>query len=223
MGRVKSFLFGKRIESGERIHHFLILIIRTILLLAFAFSVYEKRWTLLFMITLNFLITFLPKLFEKKYKINIPIEFEILVLVFVFASLFLGEVKDYYLRYWWWDVVLHVGSGVALGFVGFIVLYVLYKGDKINAKPFTIAFFSFCFAMALGAVWEIFEFAMDQFFGLSMQKSGLIDTMWDLIVDGIGAVFASAIGYLYLKRGEVFFVDKIINRFVKENPALFEK
>ncbi|MFH1270075.1 MAG: hypothetical protein ABII03_00385 [Nanoarchaeota archaeon] len=175
------------------------------------------------MITLNFLITFLPKLFEKKYKINIPIEFEILVLVFVFASLFLGEVKDYYLRYWWWDVVLHVGSGVALGFVGFIVLYVLYKGDKINAKPFTIAFFSFCFAMALGAVWEIFEFAMDQFFGLSMQKSGLIDTMWDLIVDGIGAVFASAIGYLYLKRGEVFFVDKIINRFVKENPALFEK
>ncbi|MBU0466864.1 MAG: hypothetical protein KJ718_02270 [Nanoarchaeota archaeon] len=199
------------------------LIIRAILLIAFAFSIYEKRWALLFMISLNFLITFLPKLFEKKYRVNIPIEFETLILLFAFASLFLGEVRDYYVRYWWWDAVLHVGSGVALGFAGFIILYVLYKGNKINARPITIVLFSFCFAMAIGAVWEIFEFGMDQIFGLNMQKSGLIDTMWDLIVDGLGAIFASVVGYIYLKRGEVFFIDKIIKRFVRDNSSLFKK
>lgn len=223
MGRIKSFLFGHRTEPAEKVHHFLMLVIRAVLLAAFVFSAYEKRWALLFMVSLNFIITFLPRLFEKKYRIDIPIEFEILILIFVFASLFLGEVREYYFRYWWWDVILHVGSGVALGFVGFIVLYVLYKGDRIKAKPLTIALFSFCFAMAIGAVWEIFEFAMDQTFGLNMQKSGLVDTMWDLIVDGLGAMFASAIGYIYLKRGEVFFVDRIINRFVRDNPSLFEK
>ncbi|MBU1988375.1 MAG: hypothetical protein KKD94_02740 [Nanoarchaeota archaeon] len=223
MGCVKSFLFGKREESREKIHHLLMLIIRAILLIAFAFSIYEKRWALLFMISLNFLITFLPKLFEKKYRVNIPIEFETLILLFAFASLFLGEVRDYYVRYWWWDAVLHVGSGVALGFAGFIILYVLYKGNKINARPITIVLFSFCFAMAIGAVWEIFEFGMDQIFGLNMQKSGLIDTMWDLIVDGLGAIFASVVGYIYLKRGEVFFIDKIIKRFVRDNSSLFKK
>jgi hypothetical protein len=44
------------------------------------------------------------------------------------------------------------------------------------------------FAVAVGAVWEIFDFSMDEPFGTDMQKamfgdpSGLTDTMWDLIV-----------------------------------------
>lgn len=223
MGKIKSFLFGRGDESAEKIYHLLILIIRAILLVAFAFSIYEKRWTLLFMISLNFIITFLPRFLERRYKINIPIEFEILILLFVFASLFLGEVRGYYAIYWWWDIILHIGSAVALGFFGFIALYVMYKGDKINARPLTIALFSFCFAIAVGAVWEIYEFGMDQLFGFTMQKSGLVDTMWDLIVNALGALFASALGYIYLKRGEAFFIDKIIKRFVRDNPSLFKK
>jgi hypothetical protein len=34
-----------------------------------------------------------------------------------------------------------------------------------------------------------------------MQKSGLVDTMWDLIADCIGAGIAGLYGYLYLKDG----------------------
>ena len=52
--------------------------------------------------------------------------------------------------------------------------------------------------MAIGATWEIFEFTMDKLFGLSMQKSGLDDTMYDLIVDTFGALSAAAAGYYYL-------------------------
>ena len=35
---------------------------------------------------------------------------------------------------------------------------------------------SFCTAMTVGAMWEVFEYGMDQGFGLNMQKSGLDDT-----------------------------------------------
>jgi uncharacterized membrane protein YjdF len=59
-----------------------------------------------------------------------------------------------------------------------------------------IAFLSFCVAMAIGGIWEIFEFAMDQVFGMNMQKSGLIDPMWDLIVDALGPLFSVTTGYL---------------------------
>ena len=37
--------------------------------------------------------------------------------------------------------------------------------------------------MTIGVIWEIFEFTMDHVFDLTMQKSGLPDTMTDLIVD----------------------------------------
>ena len=40
---------------------------------------------------------------------------------------------------------------------------------------------------------------MDSFFGLNMQKSGLTDTMWDLIITAVGACVASVPGYLYLR------------------------
>ena len=58
---------------------------------------------------------------------------------------------------------------------------------------------AFAIAVTVGAMWEIFEFLMDLWFGLNMQKSGLTDTMGDLIVDVIGAGIASWIGYAYLR------------------------
>src|SRR3546814_16435775 len=62
----------------------------------------------------------------------------------------------------------------------------------LHMRPSFLAVFAFCFSQAIGALWEIFEFTMDQVFGLTMQKpmlgdpSGLTDTMWDLIVNAIG-------------------------------------
>src|SRR5690606_11091243 len=115
-------------------------------------------------------------------------EFEVLALIFIFASLFLGEVRGYYIRYWWWDIALHTASGLLLGIWGFLLVYVLNESQDIEMqmKPRFVALFAFFFAVGCGALWEIFEFAMDQLFGMNMQKpmlndpSGLTDTMWDL-------------------------------------------
>jgi hypothetical protein len=43
---------------------------------------------------------------------------------------------------------------------------------------------------------------MDQLFGFNMQKSGLIDTMWDLIMTFAGALIVSILGHFYLKADE---------------------
>ena len=59
---------------------------------------------------------------------------------------------------------------------------------------------------------------MDQIFGLNMQKSGLVDTMWDLIVDTIGAAVIAILGYGYLRTSEVdSFLERWIERFLREN------
>src|SRR5690606_8663277 len=54
-------------------------------------------------------ITFLPLLMGKHLKVSITHEFETLAVIFIYMSLFLGEVHGYYERFWWWDLVLHAG------------------------------------------------------------------------------------------------------------------
>jgi hypothetical protein len=140
--------------------------------------------------------------------------------------LFLGEVRGYYARFWWWDVLLHIGAGFLLGILGFLLVHVLNEKEEIelHMKPGFVALFSFMFAMGLGAVWEIFEFAMDQGFGLNMQKSGLVDTMWDLIVDGVGALIISVLGWNHLRQaGRNSFLERWIDRFIEANPQIFRR
>ena len=140
-------------------------------------------------------------------------------------AIFLGEVHGYYTRFWWWDLVLHSSSGFLLGIAGFVLVYVLNEEKRMvqKMKPGFIALFGFAFALALGAVWEIFEFSLDTVFGLQMQKSGLIDTMGDLIVDTLGAAFIALLGYFFIRKGKLFIFDRMIHRFVEKNKRLFMK
>ena len=89
--------------------------------------------------------------------------------------------------------------------------------------PGFVALFVFAFSMMMGSVWEIFEFSIDSFFGFNMQKSGLVDTMWDLIVDAIGALFISILGYFYVKGGSSLLFDRMIRKFLTNNKKLFKR
>ena len=171
-------------------------------------------------------ITFLPIILGKRFDVRIPHGFETLAVIFLYMSLFLGETQSYNTRFWWWDLVLHSGSAFLLGILGFLMVYVLNERKEVDLdmKPKFIALFAFMFAVSIGALWEIFEYGMDQVFGLNMQKSGLQDTMWDLIVDVAGAAFISILGWGYINnREEDSFLERWIRDFVEKNPRLFEQ
>lgn len=105
--------------------------------------------------------------------------------------------------------------------IGFLLVDSLNRYEMKNVvfrlSPFFVAFFAFVFAIACGAIWEIFEYCMDTFFGMNMQKymidpqtavdmgfgvswqgPGLTDTMHDLILDTLGAFVVGTISYLRL-------------------------
>jgi hypothetical protein len=205
----------------DRVQKYFIIFLRITIIVAIIGALWNSRWSLLFVSSLILFLTFLPMFFEKRYRINLPIEFEFVIILFIYASLFLGEIHSYYSKFWWWDVVLHTSSGISLGFVGFLIMYVLYFQNKINARPIWIVVFSFCFGVAIGAVWEIFEFSMDQILGFNMQKNGLSDTMWDLIVDVLGSFLVSFVGYFYIKGKKIPLFTRLLNKFSKENPEYF--
>jgi hypothetical protein len=171
-------------------------------------------------------VTFLPVFMRSYFHARIPAEFETLTILFICLSLFLGEVQDFYTRYWWWDFVLHGGAGLLIGMTGFLLVYMLNQNVKVGRKltPGFIAIFAFMFALGIGSIWEIFEFGMDVFFGLNMQKSGLVDTMADMIVNLVGALLISLVGYYYLKtEGTDSFLVRMIHKFTASNPRIFRK
>ena len=87
-----------------------------------------------------------------------------------------------------------------------------------------VALFAFVFAIGLGTIWEIFEFGMDSLFGTNMMKSGLKDTMCDLIVNCIGALTISVLGWGYLRtEGYDSFLERWVHKFIERNPHLFER
>ena len=138
-----------------KVHTGIMFAIRLILIIALVASLFYKDWIVLFVSSLALLLTFSVSFLEKRYSIKIPIEFELALVLFIFASLFLGEVRGYYTKFWWWDLVLHSGFAIAVSLIGFIILYGLYESKKIGQSPFIVALFTFFFALGTGALWEI--------------------------------------------------------------------
>ncbi len=212
-------------RDAKRIQHWLNSSLQGIICIGFAFSLYRHQWLNALLIVGIIVLIMLPTILGKRFSVYIPIEFELIATLFIFAAIFLGELGGYYLKFWWWDIVLHTSSGSLLGIVGFLLVFIMNQEKRIQVhmNPGFVALFALSFAISIGVIWEIFEFAMDTFFGLNMQKSGLVDTMWDLIVYTLGALVVVILGYLHMKSGTTSFLDKVIFEFFKRNPRFFKK
>ena len=186
-------------------------------------ALFVGNWPLAFVSLATLVLSMAPVYVARWAEIVVPPSFVAAIVMFVGGTLFLGEVFDFYERFWWWDIAMHGGSAVGFGLIGFVLVFMMFQGDRFAAPPFAIAFFAFCFALAIGALWEIFEFGMDQLFGFNMQKSGLMDTMGDLMVDTAGALVGAGSGWAYLKWQSKGGLGRIIDDFVARNPRFFSR
>jgi hypothetical protein len=213
-------VLDKKLDLADRIQMGISHVLRLVLVVAVVESVLTSNWAAMYASLLTLVLSFAPVFLAGRYKVKLPVDFELAIVVFIYGAIFLGGVEGYYVKFWWWDLLLHAGSGFALGFIGFLILYLLHAQGKFRASPFLIAVFAWSFALALGAAWEIFEYAADHIFGTRMQRSGLPDTMADLIVDCIGALFAAGVGYMYMKYRVWDPFDRAIRRFLQNNPRI---
>jgi hypothetical protein len=198
-------------------------IIWTLLALFCLDALIQANWPLAFVALATLLLSLSPVFVARWAEVIVPPSFIAAIVVFVGGTLFLGEVFDFYIRFWWWDLVMHAGSAIGFGLIGFVLVFMMFQGDRYAAPPIAVAFFAFCFALAIGAIWEIFEFGMDQVFGLNMQKSGLMDTMADMIMNFIGALIGAGTGFAYLKGRAKGGLMGLIDDFVQRNPRFFAR
>ncbi|MFA5954192.1 MAG: hypothetical protein WC817_01485 [Patescibacteria group bacterium] len=214
--------YHNQLTVAERIQYILSLILQTSLVIAIGYTLWRGYWHILFISSLAYFLTLLPAFISRNVRIHLPIEFELGLIGFVYAATFLGDGANFYARFWWWDVLLHSLSGVFFGFAGFIILYTLWVSGRLIAKPYLIAIFSCTFGLAIGALWEIFEFSTDSVIGSMMQHGSLRDTMWDIINDFLGAMLTALFGLLYLRKEAATrgFFHMLVQKFVARNPEL---
>jgi len=172
------------------------------------------NWDNVLWCVVTLVLFMIPSFLEHRIKIDVPDTLEVVILFFIFAAEILGEIAEFYHAVPRWDTMLHTANGFLAAAVGFALIDILNREKRfsISLTPLFVAIFAFCFSMTIGVLWEFFEFFMDTVFGMDMQKDtiykgildiGLHDTMWDLIVNFIGASVFSTLGYFYIKhRGE---------------------
>lgn len=157
---------------------------------------------------LGLVVMSLPTIITHKLRLMVPNAMCILYYIFLYCAIFLGEIFSFYYLVPHWDLYLHAMSGAMLGSLGFILIDWLNKDEhvKLSMSPVFVSLFAFSFALAVGALWEIYEFTFDGVLGLNMQKfksedgtlfvgsEALADTMEDLIIDAIAAAAVTILG-----------------------------
>jgi len=107
----------------------------------------------------------------KKLGLIIPAPLKIVLVGYVLAAIYLGEVFSFYYHVKFWDSLCHFCSSLIFGILSLSFIYLLNK--KTQGKGFGagfIAIFVFCFSVTTGFIWEIIEFTIDAIFGSNMQK-----------------------------------------------------
>lgn len=268
--RLKILKKAMHMELREHRSSFIVYVtLRILVILMMILQIFNRNYENVFLCILTLILLIVPSFIQINLKIEIPTGLEISMLVFIFAAEILGEIQAYYIRFPFWDTVLHTINGFLMAAIGFALVDILNRSEKITFRlsPVYLAIVAFCFSMTIGVMWEFFEFSMDMFFGLDMQKDtivhsihsvmldpaggnvpvgidniqdvtvngeslglggyldiGLIDTMKDLLVNFVGAVVFSVIGYFYVKhRGKGRFAKRLIPRLKTKDADFLKK
>lgn len=160
-------------------------ILRLLVVAALIRSAMLKEYESMFVCLLVLVLFMLPSFLERKLKIELPDTLEIIILIFIFAAEILGELGCYFIHYPSWDTMLHTTSGFLCAAIGFSLVNLLNKDNRISLSlsPLYMAIAAFCFSMTIGVLWEFIEFSADRLFLLDMQKDTVITTISSVALD----------------------------------------
>lgn len=167
--------------------------IQMILTLIVVFSVIRQfflgNYHNMFLGILTLILFMVPQFLDKKLSVTIPVGLETVILIFIFSAEILGEINAFYVKIPIWDTILHTTNGFLMAAIGFALIDLFNRSEKFSIKmsPYFVAFFAFCFSMTVGVLWEFFEFSMDQFFGLDMQKDWIVTAINSVKLNPTGA------------------------------------
>lgn len=185
-----------------------------ILLITFCYNSIFQGGSRVPRIFLIFITIVVAKLFFKVTFLKKSRFIYMATLIFIFISMYLGNVLNFYTYIDNYDKILHFISGIIIGFIGVIIFAYFTQEYFKKINPMFVVFFSVIFAIALAGTWEIWEFTTDRLFGLNSQLNSLIDTMTDIICGTVGGLISAIPIYLFAKGKHNKFLSTIIKEII---------
>lgn len=140
----------KRIKKA----FFIYIILRAIVLASLVMSLVRRDYESTFFCLLTLLLFLLPSFAEVSFRIDLPTTLEIIILLFIFAAEILGELQAYYVRFAYWDTMLHTVNGFLCAAIGFSLIDIMNRSERFSLKlsPLYLAVGAFCFSMTVGVL-----------------------------------------------------------------------
>ena len=188
-GRMRNLSEALYMELREHKSSFIVYFtLRILVIVMLILQLLNRNYENVFLCALTLLLLIMPSLVQVTFKVELPTTLEIFILVFIFAAEILGEISEFYLVFPFWDTVLHTINGFLAAAIGFSMVDLLNRSEKImfSLSPLFMAIVAFCFYMTIGVIWEFFEFGMDMLLGYDMQKDTVIHTIRSVTLDPAG-------------------------------------
>lgn len=167
-------------------------------------SVGKINLFLLFQLFIGMLLIFLPTILQNFFHISFPNSLLNFYQLFLILSVFIGTGLNFVNKIPHWDKGLHILCGILFSLLGYSLLTLLV--DMTNTQSILhFVLFGFCFSLAVGVLWEFWEFFCDCFLGMNLQQFNgpkqipkigqiaLMDTMLDLLADFLGALLVAVV------------------------------
>lgn len=188
-GRMRNLSEALYMELREHKSSFIVYFtLRIIVIVMMILQLLNRNYENVFLCVLTLILLIMPSLVQVTFNVELPTTLEIFILIFIFAAEILGEISEFYLVFPFWDTVLHTINGFLAAAIGFSMVDLLNRSQKIvfNLSPLFMAIVAFCFSMTIGVIWEFFEFGMDWLIGYDMQKDTVIHTIRSVMLDPAG-------------------------------------
>ena len=182
----KSWFRGWKEEIKEHKSTFAVYAtLRMLVIAAMVISCLRGDYENLFLCCLSLVLFIAPAFIQSNFGIELPSTLEIIILLFIFAAEILGEMESYYVKYPFWDTMLHTINGFLCAAVGFALLDVINRNSKIkfSLSPVYLAIVAFCFSMTIGILWEFFEFGCDLILHTDMQKDFVVNNIYSVALN----------------------------------------
>lgn len=178
-------------------------ILRSLIFITVIWHFYHGAWLYSLLCLLALILVLVPTLLARSNKVNIPVEIELVALWWLVADMTFGRLMGLYQSSLWYDKVIHLGNSGLFGIIAFLAIYTLKMIGQLQTGYFINLCAIFLLTLGLGAFWEILEYITDLIFQQGAQGSPLLsplnDTMWDLILDGLGGIVGGVLGSWYMK------------------------
>ena len=188
-GRFRDLRDALHMELREHRSSFIVYFtLRALVIATMILQILNRNYENVFLCALTLILLIMPSLMQITFRVELPTTLEIIILIFIFAAEILGEIREFYLIFPFWDTALHTLNGFLAAAIGFSLVDLLNRSERtvFNLSPLFTAIVAFCFSMTIGVVWEFFEFGMDQLAGFDMQKDTVIHVIRSVTLDPAG-------------------------------------